>query len=126
MYVIFFYTNNINMIYVIGLITGIFNGLFASGAGQIITIYLIFLKKLETHISRNISISIISISSVIALFNYYNNVKFKILDIIIISIISIIGGVIGNNIMTKINSYILNIIAGIIIVILSIYGVINL
>ena len=114
------------MIYVIGLIAGIFNGLFASGAGQIITIYLIFFKKLETHISRNISISVIGISSIIALFNYYNNIEFKIFDITLIIIISIIGGIIGNKIMTLINSNILNIIAGIIIVILAIYGVINL
>ena len=114
------------MIYIVSLIAGMFNGIFASGAGQIITIYLIFLKKLETHISRNVSIAVISISSILALITYSDKINYNILNFITIIIISTIGGIIGNKLMTKINSNILNIIAGIIILILAIYGVVKL
>ena len=127
MYVVFLFANNINtMIYIIGIIAGILNGLFASGAGQIITIYLIFFKNVETHISRNISISTVGIASLISAVLYYKEVDIDILHIILIIVISSFGGFIGNKVMDKINSDILNIIAGIIITILAIYGVIKL
>ena len=51
------------IIYIIGFLVGILNGLFASGAGQVLVFYLIFIKKMETHMVRALSISILSISS---------------------------------------------------------------
>ena len=70
--------NNIIMIYIVGLITGILNGLFASGAGQILVFYLIYILKQETHMSRAASVSVLSISSIFALFGYAKIINFEI------------------------------------------------
>ncbi len=109
------------MIYIVGLITGVLNGLFASGAGQILVFYLIYIIKQETHISRAASVSVLSISSIFALFGYSKIVDFEITKIIILVIVSIIGGVIGSKIMKKIPADILNIVSGVIIISLTVY-----
>lgn len=125
MYVAIIIANNNNMmIYIIGLISGIINGVFASGAGQIIILYLVFFKKIDSHISRNISLSILSAASVVTIISHLNFIEVDIISILIIFVISIFGGIIGNNCMNKIESKILNLIGGIVICMLSIYGVI--
>ena len=98
------------MIYVIGFLIGTLNGLFASGAGQFLVFYLIFILKKETHIARALSVSILSISSIFAVFGYSNFV---------------ISGIIGAKLMKKIPANILNLISGILIVGLTIYKMIQ-
>lgn len=56
------------MIYLIGLVAGFFNGLFASGAGNIIVFYLVFIMKIDSHVGRAISIAVLSITSLFTLF----------------------------------------------------------
>ena len=58
--------NNIIMIYFIGLISGFINGLFASGAGQILVFYLVFIKKMDTYKTRAVSIALLSLASIIS------------------------------------------------------------
>ena len=106
---------------IIGLIVGILNGLFASGAGQILVLYLIFIKKIETHKVRSISVPILATSSIIALILYSFKVKINYIYLIIFVIISVITGIIGSNLMKKIDSNILNLISGIILVLLTGY-----
>lgn len=72
-YLRFFYifkknTNTIIMIYLIGLVAGFLNGLFASGAGNIIVFYLVFIMKIDSHVGRAISIAVLSITSLFTLF----------------------------------------------------------
>lgn len=127
MYLICFIANNIYMmIYIIGFLSGVLNGMFASGAGQIIVLYLVFFKKNDSHISRNISLSMLSIASILTIILHLNFVDVNVFNLFIVFIISVIGGLIGNNLMNKVESKVLNLIGGIIICSLSVYGVINL
>jgi uncharacterized membrane protein YfcA len=113
------------MIYLVGLICGILNGVFAAGAGQVLVFYLVFVMKLESHMSRGVSISILSISSIIALIGYSKFVNFDIKLVIIISIISLVSGVIGAKLMNKIKSDYLNLISGIVVIVLAIIQLIK-
>lgn len=113
------------MIYLIGILVGILNGLFASGAGQVLVFYLIFIKKMDTHLTRALSVSILSISSIFAIFGYMSMVEFKIINVICLIIIAIISGIIGSRIMKKIPSNILNLVSGILIAGLTIYKLVG-
>ncbi len=113
------------MIYLIGFIIGTLNGLFASGSGQFLVFYLIFILKKETHISRALSVSLLSISSIFAVFGYSSFVHFDLLKVITIIIISIISGIIGAKLMKKIPATILNLISGALIISLTIYKMVS-
>jgi uncharacterized membrane protein YfcA len=113
------------MIYFIGLLVGILNGMFASGAGQILVFYLIFIKKIDTHIGRAISVGILSISSICTVIGFSSMVNYDITKIILFSIISLISGIVGAKLMKKISSNILNLISGILLVVLTGYQIIN-
>lgn len=114
-----------NMIYFIGILVGLLNGLFASGAGQILVFYLIFILKKDTHMSRALSVSLLSISSIFAIFGYSKLVDLKIDIIITLIFIAIISGLIGTKLMKKIPADILNLISGVLIVSLTIYKMIS-
>ena len=111
------------MIYIIGIIVGILNGLFASGAGQVFVFYLIFIKKMDTHLIRALSVSILSISSILSIFGYLSEVKIDIWKVIILMSVAVISGIVGSKIMKKIPSNILNLISGLLIVGLTLYKV---
>ena len=112
------------MIYFVGFIVGILNGVFASGAGQILVFYLIFILKKETHLARALSIAILSISSIFAVLGYSKIIKLDFKIVFLVIIISIISGFIGSKIMKKIPSNFLNLISGILIVGLTLYKMI--
>ena len=63
--------------FIIGISVGILNGMFASGAGQILVCYLIFMKKMDTHLVRALSVSILFISSIFTAFGAINTYCFK-------------------------------------------------
>lgn len=113
------------MLYFIGYLVGLLNGIFASGAGQVLVFYLIYVMKLDTHKSRTLSVSILSISSIFSLLGYLNlnliTIKFAIFAIVV----SLTGGIIGSKIMKKIPSNILNLTAGILIVALTVYKIVG-
>lgn len=113
------------MIYFIGILVGLLNGLFASGAGQILVFYLIFILKKDTHMSRALSVSLLSISSIFAIFGYSKLVDLKIDIIITLIFIAIVSGLIGTKLMKKIPADILNLISGVLIVSLTIYKMIS-
>ncbi len=109
------------MIYVIGFIVGILNGMFAAGAGQILVFYLIFIKHMKTHESRALSVSILSISSIFAIIGYSKIANYDLVKVITLIIISCISGIIGTKLMKKIPANILNLFSGILITGLTIY-----
>lgn len=113
------------MIYIIGLLVGLLNGLFASGAGQILVFYLIFIFKKDTYISRALSVSLLSISSIFAVFGYGGIIKFELSKVILLVIIAIISGIIGSKVMKKIPADFLNLISGILIVSLTLYKILS-
>ncbi len=110
------------MIYLIGLIAGFANGLFASGAGQILVFYLVFILKIDTHIGRSVSIAVLSITSIFSIFGLQSVANLELKKTILLIIISGICGIIGSKIMHKIDSKILNLVSGMLVVSLSIYG----
>ena len=107
--------------FIIGISVGILNGMFASGAGQILVCYLIFMKKIDTHLVRALSVSILFISSIFTAFGYSMLIHYDITKITLIVILSIISGYLGTKLMKKINPNILNLISGILIVALTSY-----
>ncbi|MDD2375932.1 MAG: TSUP family transporter [Clostridia bacterium] len=110
------------MIYFVGLISGFVNGFFASGAGNIIILYLVFILKIDSHVGRTTSIAVLCITSIFSIFGLRNIVNFEFDKIILIICISGICGIIGSKIMNKIDSKILNLVSGIIVVSLAICG----
>lgn len=110
------------MIYFVGLIAGFVNGFFASGAGQLIVFYLIFILKIDSHIGRSVSIGVLCISSIFSIYGYSKFIDFEISKIITIIIIAAITGIVGSKIMNKVDSKILNLISGIVVTSLAIYG----
>ncbi len=107
------------MIYLISFFTGILNGVFASGAGQILVFYLLYIQKQETHIARQISVCVLSISSIFAIIGYLQFVELELSKVIIFSIIAVITGILGSKLMKKLPANILNLIAGILIVVFT-------
>lgn len=108
------------MIYFVSLLVGILNGMFAAGAGQILVFYLVFIKKLDTHKSRALSICILSLVSIISLIGYFSVSNLEFIKVLIVIIISAITSIIGAKIMKKIPSNILNLVSGILIVVLTV------
>ena len=113
------------MIYFIGIFVGFLNGLFASGAGQILVFYLIFIKKFDTHLMRGVSIAVLSIASIISVFGYSTFINYDITKVFVLAIISAITGYIGSKLMKKIPSNVLNLISGILLVGLTIYKLLS-
>ena len=127
MFIFFVPTQNIkDMIYFVGIISGLINGIFASGAGQILVLYLIFIKKLDTYKARATSVLCISIVTIFSIYRYIKLADFKIFEIIIVAAIGIIFGRFGTRLMTKIKPDILNLISGIIITFFSAYNLIKI
>lgn len=123
LHVFFVFTNNKCMIYFVGFLVGMLNGLFAAGSGQVLVFYLIYILKLETHKVRALSVAILSISSIFAIFGYRTVIQYDILTIIALVIIAGVTGIIGTKIMKKIPSEILNLISGVLLVGLTLYKV---
>jgi len=109
------------MIYFGSFFAGLINGLFASGAGQILVFVFVFILKLDTHNSRATSVLAIGITTILTFSRYIKKVDLELTNIIWICIIGFIFGIIGTKLMQKISSNFLNLISGIIIVVLSLY-----
>ena len=109
------------MIYFGSFFAGIINGLFASGAGQILVFMLIFILKQDTYKTRKLSVFVIGITSILTLIRYAKNVKVSVYKIIIVVITGMIFGTAGTKLIKKIKPNILNAFSGILIVALSIY-----
>lgn len=121
MHVFFFFTNNKNMIYLVGFFVGVLNSMFAAGSGQVLVFYLIYFLKLETHKVRALSVAVLSVSSIFAIFGYRNVINFDYKIITPLIVIACISGIIGTKIMKKIPANVLNLISGILLVILTVF-----
>mgnify|MGYP000120467556 FL=1 len=121
MHVFFFFTNNKNMIYLVGFFVGVLNCMFAAGSGQVLVFYLIYFLKLETHKVRALSVAVLSVSSMFAIFGYRNVINFDYKIITPLIVIACISGIIGTKVMKKIPANVLNLISGILLVILTVF-----
>lgn len=113
------------MLYFGSFFAGVINGLFASGAGQIVVFVLIYFLNVKTHNARATSIFVISIVTIFTLIRYLFSIKLKLVEVIIIAICGLIFGVVGSKIMKKIPADYLNLISGIVISGFAIYSLIR-
>lgn len=113
------------MIYIFSFLSGVVNGFFTTGAGQLLIFYLVFVKKYDSKISRGVTILSLSLVSTLTLVLYLKQTNIELHLLILILVISLISGYIGSKIMRKINSNILNLLSGVIIVILSLIQIIK-
>lgn len=111
------------MVYIFSFVSGVINGLFASGAGQILVFFLIYIAKIDTHKARATSMLCMSLTAILSFIRYIKMVEVKILNIVIVAICGLVLGALGAKIMNKIESNALNILSGLIIFGLSLYNI---
>lgn len=104
------------------ILVGIINGLFSSGAGQILIFYWVYILKRDTKKCRQMSLMILPIISIPTFVYYLLNTEINTIQIFVLVIISLMGGFIGNKLMKKMNSNMLNLVSGIFLVILTSYS----
>ena len=97
--------------------------MFASGAGQILVFFLIYLAKIDTHKAIATSLLCMSLTTIVAFIRYAFMVKIKLINIIIVAISGIIFGALGAKIMKKMESNTINLLSGLIIFGLSMYNI---
>ncbi|MBR5227697.1 MAG: sulfite exporter TauE/SafE family protein [Clostridia bacterium] len=103
--------------------SGIINGLFASGAGQILVFFLIYIIKIETHKARATSLICTTIATVVSIIGYSRFIDFEFKRSVTLLVIGFFGGIIGSKIMVKIESNKLNLMSGAIIAFFSLYSI---
>lgn len=113
------------MIYVGSLLSGVINGLFASGAGQIIVFLFIYFLKLETHTARATSVFLMGLVTIVTFIRYLTFVELELMHVIIVAVSGLVFGIIGSKIMKKIKPDYLNLISGIVIAGFAIYNLIK-
>ena len=95
---------------IVYIIVGILNGLFSSGAGQILIFYLIYILKQDTKKSREFSLSVMPIISIPTFIYFFSKSDINLITCLIFVVISLIFGYLGNVVMKKMNNNILNLI----------------
>ncbi|HHY77618.1 MAG TPA: sulfite exporter TauE/SafE family protein [Clostridiales bacterium] len=113
------------LLWLIGFVSGIFNGLCGSGGGTILVPSLAYFIKVEKHNAHATAIAVILPLTVISSFIY---LKFGIIDInttITVTIGTITGAFIGSKLLTKMPINLLKKIFGIFMIIASIRMVIQ-
>ena len=113
------------MLYVGSLLAGVINGLFASGAGQILVFMYIYILNVDTHKSRATSIFSIGIVTLVSITRYISFMNYKLFDVITVVLCGLIFGLIGSKIMKKINPNFLNLLSGVVITVFSIYSIVR-
>ena len=113
------------MIYVGSLLSGIINGLFASGAGQVIVFLFIYFLKIETHTARATSVFLVGLVTLVTILRYLSFIEIEISHVIIVTGSGLIFGIIGSKFMKKLQPDYLNMISGIVIAGFAIYNIIK-
>ncbi len=113
------------MIYVGSLLSGVINGLFASGAGQIIVFLFIYFLNIETHTARATSIFLMGLVTIVTFIRYLGIVQVDLMHVIIVAIAGLVFGIVGSKIMKKLQPDYLNLISGVVIAGFAIYNIIR-
>ena len=104
------------------ILVGILNGLFSTGAGQILIFYLVYILKQDTKESRNFSLSIMPLVSIPTFIYYLLKIKLNLWQCLAFVVISLIFGYLGNKVMKKMNANVLNLISGIFLTLITSYS----
>lgn len=110
---------------IIGIITGIINGLFGSGGGTVIVPALIYLLEIEDHKAHATAILIILPLTIISTLIYFRHGIIKLDVALLVTLGGIVGSFTGAKILNKIPSNILRKIFGIFMIIAAIRLVIK-
>jgi len=113
------------MIYVGSLLSGIINGLFASGAGQIIVFLFIYFLNIETHTARATSIFLMGVVTIVTIIRYLSFVQVNLTHVITVAVAGLVFGIIGSKIMKKLKPDYLNLISGVVIAGFAIYNLVK-
>ena len=102
---------------ILGILTGVINGLFGSGGGMILVVGLEKILKLEARKAHASSIAIILPISLVSVFVYmrYLNIDYSL--VVLISIGGMIGGFIGARYLSKISIRKLKVLFGVCMII---------
>ena len=104
----------------IGLLTGLTNGLFGSGGGTVLVPCLVFLMDVEDHKAHATAIAIILPLSIVSSAIYY---RYQVVDITLtlkVVIGSVAGGIVGSMLLNKLSVSILRKVFGIVMILASI------
>lgn len=107
------------MKYIFFILIGLINGLFTSGAGQLLIFYLVYVLKKDTKKSREFSLIIMPLISIPTFIVYSLKSNIDIFMCIIFILISLIFGFLGNKTMKKINPNLLNLISGLFLIVIT-------
>ena len=110
------------MKYIFFILIGLINGLFTSGAGQLLIFYLVYVLKKDTKKSREFSLIIMPLISIPTFIYFFSKSDINLITCLIFVVISLIFGYLGNVVMKKMNNNILNLISGLFLFILSFYS----
>lgn len=102
---------------VIGLFTGFINGIFGSGGGTLLVPILNNILKIEEHKSHSTALAVIIFLSTTSSVIYISKGTFDINLTVQAAIGSIIGGIIGAKLLTKLNGKFLRIGFGVVMII---------
>lgn len=108
----------------IGLITGLTNGLFGSGGGTVLVPCLVFLMDVEDHKAHATAIAIILPLSILSSFIYY---RYNVVDIALtlkVAIGSVLGGIVGSMLLNKLSVNVLRKFFGVIMILAAVRMVI--
>ncbi|OGO76876.1 MAG: permease [Clostridiales bacterium GWB2_37_7] len=104
----------------IGLISGLVNGLFGSGGGTILVPCLVFIMDVEDHKAHATAIAIILPLSILSSIIYY---RYNVVDFTLtakVAIGSVLGGIIGSMLLNKLSVNVLRKFFGIVMIIAAV------
>jgi uncharacterized membrane protein YfcA len=102
---------------IIGLLTGIVNGLFGSGGGSVLVPCMEKFLKTEPHKAHACAIAVILPLSIISALLYMNKIDVDLTSLLAVSVGGIAGGFTGAKLLGKIKTKYLHLIFGIFMVI---------
>lgn len=99
--------NNMIKIYMLGIFTGLLNGLFGSGGGTLLVPGMIFLLGIEEHRAHATTISVILPLAIVSTYIYYKSGIMSLGITLKVAIGGVVGGYIGAKLLNKIPSSVL-------------------
>lgn len=104
----------------IGLVTGLINGLFGSGGGTLLVPCLVFLMDIEDHKAHATAIAVILPLSVISSFIYFGHSVVDLRLTLKVATGAVLGGIIGSMLLNKLPVNLLRKIFGVFMIIAAI------
>lgn len=113
--------NEFIILILIGLIAGVFSGMFGIGGGLIMVPAMVFFLAMSQHAAQGTSLGVLVIPvAAVAAWNYYQEGELNIKYAIIIALSFVIGGYFGSKISLGISEVLLKRIFGVLMLVMAI------